>query len=158
MPNNAREEEDADGAGEESTRLEQVNTHILSYWFWGACKAYFKLHLLCEAVNHFAESCPCHPISFLGEGQRLADLQCSSCMCMGRQTPSFADGQVQDVLEDMAGASHAQLLLFCSGLTGDDLQKVLVDWERGRSYIQHTLLSKFAFWKNPTFALRWWSP
>ena len=155
------EEAVREGEGElKSVNVHKVDRAIRSDLFWAYTRALDMVGELLDEVCRWSESCPCHgrPPQLRGpdrhggsRGNIRAQQREVTCPMSTCRAPELASGTLEQILSQLMGVAHGELLLdpLVSRLPDDERQLVLTDFVLARQHVAYFLRQKLlAPWKQ----------
>jgi hypothetical protein len=141
--------------------LEQANWAVRSSYFWGYIQMLGVLGELIEHMFHWFESCPCHSDLQFGRATSWAAAQAAfrrffgahpelhGCPLKGRRAPELAGGGFDVLLNELMGLATAHILVILPlGLSIQERNRILQDFDHMKNTLVFTLQTKFSVWRQ----------
>lgn len=140
------------------TRSEVCSLAILDPEFWAYLAMLDVIASMLRTLHHWVEWCPCHGDHILllddldlGSNLREELVQLwSQCPLRGCRAPCLAAGEFTTLVRQVGDVSAATLMLsFPSDITAQQRQKLVLEFNMGRSHLEFYFGLKLHHWTQP---------
>ena len=141
---------EAGGDAHSAEDAELMTATVRDNTWWQYLRMLLHVSRVVEHMEHWMEACPCHyrkPDNAAPLSGNQAFRTRYACPMAGRRAPELAAGALDEIIQEEFRAQRVELLLACSALTPDHLDKILKDFARGQAHLEEFFTLKLSFWQ-----------